>query len=86
MTRADSKGIDGATMRGREMKRIRLKCGLSIYELASLARYRDYDGLLRMERDDALLSGPLQLVMEMLDDGRLNPDHELADERGPETR
>lgn len=82
---ADDRGIDGATMTGRVMRRIRHKAGLSIYELASLLRYRDVDGLRKMEQRDALVSGPIQMVMEMLDDGRLKPEHEFADERGPET-
>jgi len=75
---ADDRGIEGATMRGREMRRIRRKVGLSISELASLLRYRDFDGLRKMEQKDGLLSGPMQLAMEMLDDGRLKPDDELG--------
>lgn len=81
---ADERGIEGATMGGAEMARIRKKCGLSLYELASLLRYRDVDGLRKMEARDAPVSGPMQIVLEMLDDGRLNPDHELSDELGPE--
>ena len=80
---ADQRGIEGATMPGRVMRAIRRRLGLSIYELASLLRYRDVDGLRKMEAEAKPVSGPVQLVMEMLDDGRLNPDHELADERGP---
>jgi DNA-binding transcriptional regulator YiaG len=76
---ADVRGIEGATMTGAEMSRIRKKCGLSIYELAALLRYRDVDGLRKMEARDAVVSGPIQLAMEMLDDGRLNPDQELAE-------
>ena len=75
---ADDRGIEGATMTGHEMRRIRRKVGLSITELASLLRYRDFDGLRKMEQKDGLLSGPMQLAMEMLDDGRLKPDEELG--------
>lgn len=75
---ADERGIDGATMTGSEMARIRKKVGLSIYELASLLRYRDVDGLRKMESRDALVSGPIQLAMEMLDDGRLDPSAEFT--------
>lgn len=75
---ADSRGIEGATMTGATMRRIREKCGLSIPELAALMRYRDFDGLRQMESGKRPLSGPIQLVMEMLDDGRLDPDVELG--------
>lgn len=64
-------------MSGRVMRAIRRKCGLSIYELASLLRYRDVDGLREMEAEKKPLTGPVQLVMEMLDDGRLKPETEL---------
>lgn len=75
---ADERGIEGATMPGRVMRAIRRKRALSIYELAALLRYRDVDGLRKMEAGDKPISGPVQLVMEMLDDGRLNPDTELT--------
>jgi DNA-binding transcriptional regulator YiaG len=75
---ADARGIEGATMTGAEMRRIRKKHGLSIPELAALMRYRDFDGLRKIESRDGLLSGPMQLVMEMLDDGRLKPETEIG--------
>lgn len=75
---ADDRGIEGATMTGGEMRRIREKCGLSVPELAALLRYRDFDGLRKIESGDKPVSGPMQLVMEMLDDGRLDPDAELS--------
>lgn len=75
---ADDRGIEGATMRGREMRRIRLDAGLSIYELAALLRYRDFDGLIKMEAKNLLVSGPIQMVMEAIVDGRIDPTKELA--------
>lgn len=74
---ADDRGIDGADMDGASMKAIREKVGLSIYELAALLRYRDVDGLRKMESGKKPVSGPVQLVMEMLDDGRLKPEQEF---------
>ena len=74
---ADDRGIEGATMTGAEMRRIRNKVGLSIPELASLLRYRDFDGLRKIEEGVKPMSGPIQLAMEMLDDGRLDPNTEL---------
>ena len=74
---ADDRGIEGATMTGEEMRRIRKKVGLSIPELASLLRYRDFDALRKMEEGRKPMSGPIQLAMEMLDDGRLDPTAEL---------
>ena len=75
---AEQRGIEGATMTGAAMRRIRRAAGLSIYELASLLRYRDVDGLRKMEQRDALVSGPIQMVMEAIRDGRIKPDEELA--------
>ena len=75
---ADERGIEGATMRGREMQAIRKAAGLSIYELAALLRYRDFDGLIKMEQRDLLVSGPMQLALEAIRDGRINPDEELS--------
>lgn len=74
---ADDRGIEGATMTGAQMKAIRHNAGLSIYELASILRYRDIDGLRKMESRDTV-TGPVQLVMEMIADGRLNPDAEFG--------
>ena len=75
---AADRDIEGATMRGREMRRIRKEAGLSLYELASLLRYQDFDGLRRIEERDQLLSGPMQVAVEAIRDGRINPDEELA--------
>lgn len=75
---ADDRGIEGATMTGREMRDIRKKARLSILELASLLRYRDFDGLRKMEEQDRLVSGPIQAVMEAIRDGKINPDEELG--------
>lgn len=57
---------------------IRAKARLSFNELASLLRYRDVRSLRRMEAGEQPISGPIRLVMEMLDDGRLDPDDELT--------
>lgn len=75
---ADDREIESGDMSGKDMRRIRQKAGLSIPELASLLRYRDFDGLRKMENGRKAVSGPIQLVMEMLDDGRLDPDAELG--------
>jgi predicted transcriptional regulator len=74
---ADSRGIEGATMTGATMRRIRLKAGLSITELASVLRYRDFKGLMDMEKGKKPVTGPVQLCMEMIADGRLDPAKEL---------
>jgi DNA-binding transcriptional regulator YiaG len=74
---ADERGIDPPTMTGTEMKSIREKAGLSLYELAAILRYRDTRGLRRMEDEDRLISGPMQLVLEALRDGRIKPEEEL---------
>lgn len=75
---ADDRGIEGATMTGAEMRTIRETAGLSITELAAILRYRDFDGLRKIETGDKPISGPIQLAMEMLRDGRLDPDAELG--------
>lgn len=73
----DSEGA-GDAMTAFDFRRIRKKAGLSFNELGALLRYRDVRGLRRMEDGEQPISGPVQLVMEMLDDGRLNPADELA--------
>lgn len=65
-------------MAAEDFRRIREKRDLSFNELASLLRYRDVRSLRRMEAGEQPISGPIRLVMEMLDDGRLKVDDELA--------
>jgi DNA-binding transcriptional regulator YiaG len=72
------RNIEGPDMPGRVMRAIRLKVGLSIYELASLLRYKNVETLRKIEAGQRPMSGPIQLVMEMLDNGRLDPDKELS--------
>lgn len=69
---------DEAPMTAEEFKRIREKAKLSFNELGSLLRYKDVRTLRRMEAGEQDISGPIRLVMEMLDDGRLNPSDELT--------
>lgn len=68
----DSEGSRDA-MSAAEFRRIRRKVGLSFNGLAAVLRYRDVRGLRRMEDGQQDISGPVQVVMEMLDDGRLVP-------------
>lgn len=67
---------------GAEMKRIREEAGLSFRELADLLRISDLDGLRQMERGKRRISGPIRLVLEMIDDGRLDVEDELTEEVG----
>jgi hypothetical protein len=73
---AEDRGIEGATMTGKEMRAIRKNAGLSIYELAALLRYRDFNGLRRME-ECPLVTGPIQVIMEAIREGRIDPNKEL---------
>ena len=73
---------NGDALAGASMKHIRQAAGLSIRELADLMYYRDIDGLRQMEHGKRPISGPVRLILEMLHDGRLDPDSELDAEVG----
>lgn len=75
---ADDRGIEGVTMTGATMRTIRINAGLSIYELASILRYRDFNALVKMEKGDKPVTGPIQLCLEAIRDGRIDPNTELA--------
>lgn len=61
------------------MKAIRERAGLSIRELADLLRYNNEGDLRQMERGKRKISGPIRLVLEAVDDGRIDPDTELEE-------
>jgi hypothetical protein len=76
---ADARSIEGATMTGHEMRAIRKDIArIGIYELASLLRYRDVDALRKMEEGHKPVTGPIQCVMEMIRDGKLDASAELS--------
>lgn len=52
-------------------KSIRKRAGMTIRGLADLLRISDEKTIRRYERGDRAISGPVSLLMEMLDDGRL---------------
>jgi len=62
---------------GRKMKAIRHNAGLSIREMADLLRINDIDGLRQMERGKRKITGPIRLVLECIEDGRIDPATEL---------
>jgi len=78
MSAYEPEGFDGDLKQaGRRMKAIREKVGLEIEELAELLRISDTSGMRQMERGKRRISGPVRLVLEMLEDGRLDPADEL---------
>ena len=52
-------------------KSIRERAGLSQSGLAALLRVEDLRTIRRYEKGEREISGPVSLLMEMLDDGRL---------------
>lgn len=76
---ADARSIEGATMTGLEMRAIRKDvAGIGIMELASLLRYRDVDALRKMEEGAKPITGPIQFVMELIRDRKIDAAAELS--------
>ena len=54
-------------------QRIRAKLGMTQTQLAAALRIEDIRTIRRWERGERAISGPVSLLMELLDDGRLLP-------------
>jgi DNA-binding transcriptional regulator YiaG len=54
-------------------QRIRAKLGMTQTQLAAVLRIEDIRTIRRWERGERAISGPVSLLMELLDDGRLLP-------------
>jgi DNA-binding transcriptional regulator YiaG len=54
-----------------EFKSIRQRAGLTQSGLAALLRLKDSRSIRMMESGDRAISGPIGLLMELLDSGRL---------------
>lgn len=60
-----------------ELRRIRTKAGLSLDGLARVLRIADLSTIHRWEKGDRAISGPVSILLEMLDRGEL-PDRYLG--------
>jgi len=58
-------------MTAAEFAAIRRRAGLTQSQLAALLRIEDLRTIRRYEKDERAVSGPVSLLMEMLDAGRL---------------
>lgn len=67
-------------MTPRQFKAIRTKAGLSLNELAGLLRISDGRTVRRWEDGERKVSGPVSLLMEMLDAGTFGPNMGETDE------
>jgi DNA-binding transcriptional regulator YiaG len=54
-------------------QRIRAKLGMTQTQLAAALRIEDIRTIRRWEKGERAISGPVSLLMELLDDGRLLP-------------
>ena len=54
-------------------QRIRSNLGMTQTQLAAVLRIEDIRTIRRWERGERAISGPVSLLMELLDDGRLLP-------------
>lgn len=54
-----------------ELRRIRAKSGLSLDALARVLRISDLSTVHRWEKGDRAISGPVSILLEMLDAGEL---------------
>lgn len=60
-----------------ELRRIRTKAGLSLDGLAKVLRIADLSTVHRWEKGDRAISGPVSILLEMIDNGEL-PERYLA--------
>lgn len=58
-------------MTGKEFEGIRQRAGLSLADLGAILRVKDLRGLRRYEDGEQPVSGPVSLIMEMIDAGEL---------------
>lgn len=54
-----------------ELRRIRTKAGLSLDGLARIIRISDLSTVHRWEKGDRAISGPVSILLEMIDRGEL---------------
>lgn len=61
---------EGEAMSPEQFRSIRKQAGLDVRELAALLRISDWRAVIRYEKGERIITGPVSIVMEMIADGR----------------